>query len=355
MTPKRTQRLTVRRAGQGRVLYVQPDGTIYMSRRYRIYRSTDDGKNWTEGTAMPCPLGRRLAQPSRLACRLLRHEVRALVVLSDGTCVASNRDGIFHAPPGHRLMSRSRTPDHEIAPRPPMTIALGPGDRVLWGEYCSNPERRQVRLYVSQDAGRSFEVGHVFPTGEIRHVHNIVYDETLDQYWVLTGDFGGEAGIGLLSADQADFEWVARGTQEYRAVCVFSFSDSLVYGTDTEKEANAVMRLDKATGRVQRIVELEGSCIYACRFGGLYALSTTVEPSTVNLSKDAALWFSRDGERWAKVFTAPKDRWHPKYFQYGSLVLPHGASNREVITFSGQALRGLDGQTMVGSLADGAL
>jgi hypothetical protein len=119
---------------------------------------------------------------------------------------------------------------------------------------------------------------------------------------------------------------------------------------DSEREPNAVMTLDKATGRVERGAEIDGSCIYACRFGGLYVLSTTVEPSKVNHSRFASIWVSRDGDRWTRVLQAEKDRWDARYFQYGSLVLPRGRSDEEQIIFSGQAVRGFDGRVFVGTL-----
>jgi hypothetical protein len=84
-------------------------------------------------------------------------------------------------------------------------------------------------------------------------------------------------------------------------------------------------------------------------------MSTTVEPSKVNRSRNASLWVSRDGERWTRVFQAAKDRWNERYFQFGSLVLPRGESDREVIAFSGQAVRGLDGSVVMATLADSAL
>lgn len=345
-------RLDVLHTVAGRAVYVHHDGTLFIGRGYNVHRSDDDGATWTEVAGMPCSFLRRVAEVSRPACRLLRHEVRALAVLSDGACVAANRKGVFHCEPGDRVMRPSRWEKDGTAAMPPMRIGTGPGDRVLWGEYLGNPQRRAVRLYVSDDGGQSFDVAHVFAAGTIRHVHNVVYDEQMEHYWVLVGDHRDEPGIGRLSADLKEFDWLVKGSQQYRAVNVLDLGDRLVYGTDTELEPNAVMSLDKRTGQAERLMPLEGSCLHACRFGKLYALSTSVEPSPVNTSRTAALWLSRDGSRWQKAFEAPKDRWNEKYFQYGSLVLPGGASDRDVILFAGQALRSIDGQVIVARLAD---
>lgn len=343
--------LTIRHRCPGRAIYVEPGGRLYISRAYTIYRSDDDGATWQAVTAMPLGGLRRWARVSRLASRALRIEVRALVTLGDGTLVAANREGICWAGPGQAVMTPSSVADGHVPAMPPITLSTGPEDRVLWGEYGGNKERRAVRLFVSDDGGRSFEPFHTFPAGDIRHVHNIVFDQGGQHYWVLVGDHGPEPGIGRLSVDLKDFEWVVKGAQRYRAVCLFDRGDHLLYGTDTEMEDNAIMRLDKSTGCVERVCPINGSCIYACRFGEVLAVTASVEPSEVNLSRDAVLWVSRDGDRWAPALTTPKDRWHETYFQFGSLVLPRGSSDREVIACSGQAVQEIDGQVLVAAPA----
>lgn len=343
--------LRIRGVTPGRAVFLGPQGDFYLGRRYTIFRSVDQGASWTKLTRMPPDTLRRLTGASRLACRLLRHEVRAMNVLSNGTIVASNRSGVFFARPGEPVMSSAQVPASNQALFPPMTMTVGPDDVVLWGEYNSNKEHGDdVRVFVSSDKGATYDVGYVFPGGETLHVHNIIFDATLDKYWVLTGDHGREPGIGLLSRDLCHFDWVAKGEQRYRAVDFFDLGDHIVYGTDTERAPNAVMAMDKQSGKVERIAELDGSCIYACRFGDIYALSTTVEPSTVNLGREAGLWVSRDAHSWRRIHGAEKDRWHPKLFQFGSIILPRGASNRSTLFFSGQALRGIDGKAMIATL-----
>lgn len=337
-----------------RALLARGDGSLYLARHGDIYRCTADSQRLTHVTSMPRRVVRRMAEVSRLASRLLRHEVKALGVLSDGSCVAADRERVFHAPPCERVMSLSVVEEAGQPFKPPMAITVGPNDRVLWGEYNSRFRHNlPIRLYASDDHGRSFQTARVFEAGSILHIHNIVHDVGPGHYWVLAGDHDHEPGIGRLSLDLRDFEWIVKGKQCYRAVEVFDFGDHLVYGTDSEKEPNAIIRFDKRSGRTERLQELPGSCIYACRFGGLYVVSTTVEPSQVNRCTEASLWVSRDGERWSKVYGAVKDRWHGVYFQFGSLVLPRGASNKETLFFSGQALEGIDGRAYVGRLADG--
>ncbi len=347
LTPTNGFELRVRGRQSGRAALAEPDGALYLGRNYEIHRSTDGGETWAFQTAMPRTPSRRLIECSRLACRAFRQEVRAMAHLPSGTYIAASKKAVFYARAGEPLMTPSRV---EIVDRlkPPMMIGVGPNGRIVWGEYSTtNRDRPAVRIYASDDGGASFHVAFTFPPNDVRHVHNIFYDATGGHYWVLTGDHGDEPGFGRLSADFKSFEWLARGSQDHRAVCVFDFGDCFVFGTDTENEPNRIIRLNKQTGRAERIAPLAGSCIYACRFGGVYALSTTVEISKANPSREATLLLSCDGEKWEQVLSVRKDTLPQKLFQWGSLVLPRGESGRESVFVSGQALRGLDGRALV--------
>lgn len=232
-----------------------------------------------------------------------------------------------------------------------MTLTLDAAGRILWGEYNSSYRHGlPVAIYTSDDGGRTFAIAHVLKPGSTLHVHNLLYDAAADGYWVFTGDYDDEPGIGWLSSDLTRFEWIAKGRQEYRLVEAFDFGDCLVYATDTHLEPNAIIRFHKTTARTERLQELDGSCIYACRLGEWLVVSTTVEPSSVNRSPYASLWISRDGERWRRVYQAKKDVWNGRYFQFGSLVLPRGIGAGGTLLFSGQALEGIDGRSFLAML-----
>jgi hypothetical protein len=335
----------------GRAVLLQGDGTLYIGRRHEILSSSDDGRSWQRVSTLPRSTLRRAAEYSRMACRLIRHEIRALARLSDGSFVAANRQGVYHGRAGDDVFQRSETETGDLPLMPPMRLSVGPDDVVLFGEYGSGGGRA-VRLYASRDRGHAFEVIHTLAEGSVLHVHNLVWDAILQHYWVLAGDHDHEPGIGILSADLRDFEWFRKGSQCYRAVEVFDFGDRLVYATDTEVEPNGLISLDKQTGQHERLRDFPGSCIYACRFGGLFAIATSVEPSPVNFTTDATLWVSRDAENWTQVYSARKDAWNGDYFQFGSIVLPSGHSGRETILYSGQAVQGIDGRAHTARLRD---
>ena len=348
-------RLELTPAGPGRALLVRNDGRLYISRGYVILQSDDDGVTWSRTTAMPVTWKRRPGKFLRLAARLLRFEVRALARLSDDSLVAANREWIFHAAAGEPVMRPSQVADGSQPAMLPNSITVGPHDRVIWGEY--NPQAAHgmpVRIFFSDDAGAHYEVAHTIEAGSVMHVHSLFYDEASEHYWVFTGDFDEEPGIGILSRDLKHFEWLVKGDQQYRLCEPFDFGDRFVYATDTPLAQNAIISLDKNTGKTERLLEVDGSCIYGCRFGSICAFSTTVEPSAYSDTRNSDLWVSKDGERWTRVLSAVKDRWHPNLFQFGSLILPRGRSDREKLFFSGQAVQGYDGKAFVGSLVQGA-
>jgi hypothetical protein len=336
----------------GRAIYVERDGTLYRSHHYDIFRSTDTGQSWELIASIPRPSSRRLIEPVRLLCRLLRHEVRAFLPLNNGRYVAATRSGVFYSRPDDRVMIKSKIESGAHPPQYPITMSYDIFGKIIWGEYWYNAERRGVRIYGSDDDGYSYHVVHSFKPGETRHVHNLLYDESLNKYWVFTGDHKTEPGIGLLDADFSHFEWVHKGKQIYRVVWGFDLGDRLLYATDTEKEMNGIFLLDKNTARTEHITEINGSCIYATRSGKYYIISTTAEPVSGSLNAknpvNSSIWISSDGIDWRNILTATKDLsssdWSYRYFQFGSIVLPAGECEQEILMFSGQALRKMDGK-----------
>ncbi len=346
-------------SGKGRAIYVQPNGTLYRSYHLTMYRSNDNGQSWKKIVSIPRPFKRKIVEPIRLLCRLLRHEVRAFFPLRDGRHIAATRSGIFYSCMGDKIMYPAKIENNGYPMQYPRTLSCDKNGRILWGEYWGNSERREVRIYVSDDYGQSFHIVHTFKPGETRHVHNILYDETIKKYWVFTGDHNSDPGIGLLDYDFSSFEWVRKGKQMYRAVWAFDLIDHLVYATDTEKEINGIYILDKNNGKTEHITEINGSCIYATRCGDYYVISTSAEPVSRDLNGknpvESSIWLSTDGYDWRNIYTGVKDlstsKWSYTYFQFGSLVLPRGESRNNTLMFSGQALKKVDGKVFTVDLS----
>lgn len=336
-------RLKILRRFTGRALLIDSKSRLYISNKYRIYRSDDFGQSWTIDCYIPSHSWKHHAANFRLASRLLRFYIASFNVLDDGSRIAVARDGIYRAAPSEKRMSRSFKITRGSRP---LNLSIDK-NRVMFGEYGSGLENTQVIIYISEDFGKTFSIGYLFPKGNIRHVHNIVVDHFAGVYWVLVGDFNEQPGVGILSQDLEDIHWIRRGSQQCRAVCGLPTPDGLIYGTDSDRERNFIVKLERETAQIREICEIEGSSLYATNFGALKAISTCVEPNPQCPSKTSFLYLSRDGTQWDRVLCYQKDFYHPRYFQFGTLVLPPSNSDHNHILLSGQSLRGLDNTSLL--------
>ena len=325
----------------GRALFIAADGKCYVSRRYDIYSSDDWGATWRLDCRVPPSGWKPWAAAVTPLARLLRYYIQAFQVLDDGSRLAVARDGIYRAAAGETAMTRVFT--YTRGSRPLNLCADGP--RVLFGEYGDGFGGSEIFLYLSEDFGRSWEVGYRFPGGDIRHVHNVLFDAAENHYWVLVGDYGREPGIGALSRDLKHIEWLTRGSIESRAVGAIVTSDCLYYGMDSDRERNFIMRLEKRTGKMSQLLEVEGSSLYAATFGSVHVISTCVEPNPACPSRECSLYASRDGDRWGRILPHRKDFYNLVVFQFGCLVLPYSFSARSRGMFSGQAVAGAHDKT----------
>ena len=282
--------------GPGRALLIDQQGRWYAGRGREIVASSNKGATWTVAAWLPPTLSTVAGARWPLLGRLLRQYFAGLVRLADGTLVAIARSGIHRATPEGPEFSL-RFPITRGSR--PLNLREDARGRVLFGEYGSGLEREEVRVYVSDDGARHFEVAYSFPRGAIRHVHNVI-PERDGSYWVLCGDYKGQPGIANLSADFRHLEWLSRGSQLVRAVDVCLLDDALVYGTDSDHAENFIVRLDKQSGVVTVLRRAEGSSLYATRFGSTWAIATCVEPNAVAPSRASALYISRDAASWQR-------------------------------------------------------
>ncbi|WP_306589642.1 hypothetical protein [Geothrix sp. 21YS21S-4] len=327
--------MTVHGETRGRALFIDRLNRLYVARKYRIFRSDDGGANWTLDCWVPASGWAPLTLSSSLTARLFRVNIQAFQVLDDGTRIAVARDGIYRAAPGESRMTRTWSVVRGARP-----IALSAhGSRLLFGEYGRiGMEQLALRIYVSEDGGCHFEPFFEFPKGDIHHVHNVVVDPYSDHYWVLTGDYGRTPGIAALSRDGRCLDWVDRGHQMVRAVNALPRPDCLIYGSDTDLEPNFLIRLDKKTGRWDRLHPTEGSALFAADAAGMALVSTSSEAVTRGTIPSCNLYGSRDGENWTRLLSFTKDIWSPM-LHFGVVVLPAvQAANISRWMFSGQAL-----------------
>lgn len=323
------------------------DNVLYASRGYELLRATMKTHptpiKWDHvGQYQPAPW-RTITSSCRLSSRLCRDGFHALVALSSGHLVGAVPRAIVTLEPGetdfhlsHKVLRGTR----------PLHLAVTPSDYIFWGEYFDNPQRDAVHIYASTDQGAHWEVAHTFPKGDIRHVHNIVYDDWENCFWVLTGDHGSECRILRASCDFKTVDVVLSGKQQTRSAALVPTRDALYFSSDTPVEINHVYRLDRC-GAVSKVAALNNSSTYGCSVGNAVFFSTMVEPSVINSNRNVRLYGSSDGLEWQSFLQRQKDRWPIRLFQYGNAFLPDGKNTTGLLAVTTIAVEQDDLETSI--------
>jgi hypothetical protein len=294
--------------------------------------------SWRDAGTYRPGIRNRFTASTRLTSRLFRDGFHALAVLSSGHIVGAVPGRILALAPGE---AEFRVTHNIVRGTRPLHITAAPNDHVVWGEYFDNPQRHEVYIYGSADEGHHWDVVYAFPKGQVRHVHNIVYDRWENCYWILTGDTGQECRILRASLDFAQVETIYSGSQQTRAAALIADEDAVYWASDTPSEANHIYRLGRK-GTLTTVASIAGSSIYGCRVGDSMFFSTMVEPSPVNRERKVCLVGSADGQKWESLLQWKKDIWPMKLFQYGNAFLPNGPNHTEVLAVSTVAVKNAD-------------
>jgi hypothetical protein len=280
---------------------------------------------------------RRLSVKNRLTARLFRDGFHALAVLPNNGLIAAVAGAIVTLHPGENEFRVMHTITRGTRP---LHITAVPSGTVYWGEYFDNPSRAEVHVYASCDGGATWHVAYTFPSGAIRHIHNIVYDRWEDCLWMLTGDYGNECRILRVSCDFSRVDAILHGNQQARAVALVPMPDGLYFSSDTPLESNYIYRLDRK-GTLTRLASISSSSIYGCRVGNRVFFSTMVEPSEVNHDRQVSIYGGSIGaaadhkqENWQTLLSWKKDRWPMRFFQYGNAFLPDGDNSTPYLAVS---------------------
>jgi hypothetical protein len=327
-------------------------GYLYASRGYELLRATISE---TEVPANPSwqpvasfhPAWRRHASAAvRLSSRLFRDGFHALAILPSGGIVGAVPGAIVTLRPGEDEFRATHAITRGTRP---LHITSVPSGTVYWGEYFDNAARDEVHIYASTDGGVTWNVAYTFPTGAIRHVHNIVYDAWGDCLWILTGDYGNECRILRASCDFSQVDVVQQGNQQARAVALVPAEDGLYFASDTPLEANFIYNMNRQGG-LRKLAAITSSSIYGCRVRKSVFFSTMVEPSEVNKDRHVRIFGSLNGENWRDLASWRKDHWPMSFFQYGNAFFPDGENNTDYLAVTIAAVEQDDQATLLYSL-----
>ena len=322
---------------KGRLYYInQNKGLLY--KNFTFYSIDLDSGKKRPIAVIPTRNWKRLLGHFRIFARLLRTEPMSVEKLAEGKYVVCCNHSVFLL--DEQMGSITLVQSSRMGFSNPLNVCSD-GNAVYWGEYGGNANHKEVNIYrLNQDA--SLETVHTFRGGVIRHVHNIIWDEYNQLFYILTGDLENTAGIYTTDKDWKDVKPVLTGKQQFRAVVGFPYKNGLIYATDSVEEENNLYLLQN--GSVSALSSLSGSCIYGAENKTHYFFSSTVESPegrglhsllTYKLGKGIKDRFShivtvkKSDLTVEEVLTVKKDIWPLKLFLYGNVMFPKGQQEND--------------------------
>jgi hypothetical protein len=229
--------------------------------------------------------------------------------------------------------------------------AMTPSGDIYFGEYIRRPDTA-VHLYRLRRGETTLEVAHTFDPGEVRHVHGVYHDPVDGKLWCLTGDRDSECRIVVTDDGFRTLQVVGSGDESWRAVSLQFSQDAIYYATDAEFAPNALYRLDRGTGRRDKLRDLDGPVYFSHAHGEDRLFAVTAELCPSQVGRSASLWVLDGRENVDRVLSVEKDRWSPTYFLRGMIQFPEGPGRAEGVFFHTVALAGVDSRTFLLSRVD---
>lgn len=321
----------------GRALYVDKD-IIWVAKGLSFYGIDFNGKRTTPKYKVGSTIEQFIGT-FRLLRQLLRVGIHHLLPLVDGGFLVALKKRIIIMDKNGVIENiytdfKGNKPAHR-------GMYVTPDGTIFFGEYTLNMDRKNTSsLFRSKDNGKTFECINKFQPSEIRHIHFIQWDPYDHCLWLGTGDRDAESKL-YRSYDNGDtFELIGEGNQLWRAVGVSFTEDALYWGTDAGSDAgthpNYVIRMDRQTKQLEKVLEVEGPCHgNAVVADGTVYVSTGVEGGENEKDRYAHLWMKKD-EDFEHILKLKKDIF-PHILQYGVMRFPSGmqSTNNAVFTTYG--------------------
>lgn len=338
----------------GRLLYVLDDNKGLLFRQMSFYLVDLITGNVTFVCRVPIDKMSALISKFRLVSRLRRLEPKCVGRLSESEFVVSLLRTCW-------LVDVAKQKCTKLCNNPTgfseVINFCSVEDGVLWGDYGRNAEYREVNIYYLGKDQR-ISVVHSFPSGMVRHIHNIV--ERDNGYVLFVGDNEAKAGIYLVNKEWTEVQPWKTGQQKYRAVVGFPYNGGVLYATDSVETENHI-RYVSEEGEETILASLNGSCIYGCETKKYYLFSTTVEPheggGKLSLvfeklgggikNRDVTIVaVSKKDLSVRQVASFRKDVWPMKLFQYGRCIFAGGQKEMNTAWCSPVACNKYDGRTI---------
>jgi hypothetical protein len=294
---------TVDRA-PGLVVQHQDGPDIWATQGYSIYRS--QGESFEKVITIRPRFGLPWLGYSKLLRRWTGHsELAEVLPISNEVLVVFAGGDVYRVDLGSRSQIRVHTLRYyglsEGRGAMPHGLTLDDTGAIYYGEYTTlRNSSSGVRMYRSDDEGRTWTVAYEFPAGKIRHIHAVQWDPVGKAVWVGTGDSDLESRIGRSTSQGDEFEWIGSDSQLFRAASLLFFDDSVVWAVDSfEKESMRALswsRTDKAVQVAE--YEIPAPAYYGLRLDGRTGIVTLGET-------ELSVWSINSNLESRKIFEWP--------------------------------------------------
>ena len=338
------------------IIYVLED-SLLLYKNFGVYRFQKETKKIDYLCSFLVDGKKRLLCACRLANRLFRLSPRCCERLSETLFVVSLVNKVWVVDTEKKNISEINVQREGFST--PLNLCKA-NDKVYWGDYGANSAYGSVNIY-SLNQELQMEVVYTFAENTVRHIHNIVFDEANNRFWIFTGDNEKRAGIYIASTNWKEIVPFKTGEQKYRAVVGFPYKDGIIYATDSVERENFLYLIDKE-GVEKKLMSINGSVIYGGVSKNKYLFSTTVESSEnkglfAYLSTELGggiknrnvelLAVDKNSVEIECIARYEKDVWPMKLLQYGVINIPCGQEDNTNLWFLPVACKKVGGQNVL--------
>ena len=286
---------------------------------------------------------------SKVFTRLMRLGVRTAIAVNNDAVILSVNNSLYELNLVSGSLSKGYFCGEGVRPLIMTNIQGidGFADGIYYGEYTGVLGESPIKVYRRTGIDKWTKV-YCFAQGEVDHIHNIIPDPYRRCLWIFSGDFNEAAGIWKVSDNFKKVERVVYNDQKYRGCVAFALREGILYATDAPFTDNYIYLLDVDSRDLKRLIPIDGSCIYGCKWKDDYVFSSTVEGDM--FTKKSEFLFSRKRGKGIKnddvhlycgnlsngfteIVKESKDGYPYYAFQYGVFKFPCGNNVSDMLYY----------------------
>ncbi len=323
------------------------DGVLYAMEDHYLYVSTDEGKSFEQRGKIPKLDNSLMAKVKDFVARnrFVRHfrknrSIGNIAVLSSGTIIVVY-DQVYRSVDGGLTFESVFRYPAGLVPPFMAGLAVSPSGDVYFGEYDAISRPHAISIIKGENDGKTWREIYSFPSGQIFHVHSMIYDEYRGGLLIATGDRDHESHLYFTRDDFQSIEEIGGNSQDWRIVSLVPTKNFLYWGSDNDQTGASIFRWDFKKNMLDSLKFIGTPSYFSTQLkDGTIVISTTHEPrsvftKSVKLQPVISLWASRYGEEWFEIMQYDSiSKLNPSDSTRASFFLPDGDSSLEALVLT---------------------